>query len=109
MNAMVERLKSYAKFKGISFSDMERSLGKSRGYLSVVKNMSTDVLEKACELYSDLSCEWIVRGEGSMLKQEHSPNDTSVRDKRNDLLLAKLEQAQKTILNLELELELRNA
>lgn len=102
---MIERLKQYAKAKGISQSKMEQALGKSRGYLSVVTNMSTDVLEKACTEYPDISCEWLVRGQGPMTSE---PVATEA-DKKNEILLARLEQANSRIMNLEIELELRNA
>ena len=102
---MIERLKQYANAKGITYTQMEKDLGRGRGYLCIVKNMSTDVLEEACRVYPDISCEWIVRGTGPMCLGDAAEEN----DKRVELLMAKLEKANSRITNLEIELELNNA
>lgn len=50
-------------------SQMERMLGLSKGYLNKLDNPTYDVLYDICRIYSDISAEWLLRGEGEMLRK----------------------------------------
>lgn len=65
-----ERIRSYLEYKGISDYRFEKDMSLSKGYINKAKNPTADVLIKMCGIYTDLSSEWLLRGEGEMLKGE---------------------------------------
>lgn len=67
-----ERIKQYLDYKGISDYRFEKELFLSKGYINKAKNPTSDVLIKMCGIYTDISTEWLLRGEGSMLKSSNS-------------------------------------
>lgn len=103
---VIERIRAYADAKHLCYSKVENDLGKAKSYLSQVKNMSSDVLVRAAERYPDLSMEWVVRGVGQMLLTD-KPQDKTL-ERKIELLTERLVQAQKRIIELEIELEARN-
>jgi phage repressor protein C with HTH and peptisase S24 domain len=74
MDTIVQNLKRYLDFKGISVSAAEKKINLSNGSLSKPFNanttIKTDTLEKFLNSYSDLSSEWLLTGHGDMLKSE---------------------------------------
>lgn len=103
-----EKLRLFAESRGISISAMEKKLGKCNSYLTQVKNVSSDVLMTACELFPELSAEWLLRGTEPMTLD--APNVEDNTDSRKvEILTERLMDAQRKILELELELETRNA
>lgn len=74
----------YLKYKGISGYRFERELGMSRGYWSKAVNPSSDILEKICCIYPDISTEWLLRGRGSMTDEDHT--------KENDNYMATIKE-----------------
>lgn len=71
---VLERLKEYIDFKGVSIASLEKAVGMSNGALRKTiqagKGIGTDKLEKILILYPDLSAEWLLRGEGEMLRSK---------------------------------------
>lgn len=65
-----EKIKQYLNFKGISDYRVEKELSLSKGYINKAKNPTSDVLMKLCGIYTDISAEWLLRGEGDMIKRE---------------------------------------
>ena len=69
---MNKRLKQFLKFKDIAVSDVERKLNLGNGTLSrplrAGGTIGSDKVEKILQLYPDLSAEWLLRGDGTMLK-----------------------------------------
>ena len=63
-----EKITQYLRFKGISDYRLEKSLEVSKGYWNKAKNPSSDILCKICGIYTDISAEWLLRGDGSMIK-----------------------------------------
>ena len=63
-----DKITQYLHFKGISDYRLEKSLEVSKGYWNKAKNPSSDILCKICSIYTDLSAEWLLRGDGSMIK-----------------------------------------
>lgn len=66
------RLIKYANFKGISISAFEKSIGKAPSYLRNSKEVTSGVLREVMNVYPELSIEWIITGEGEMLKSSGS-------------------------------------
>ena len=77
---IIDRIKQYLNHKGISDYRFEKTLSLSKGYINKAKNPTADILMKMCGIYTDISTEWLLRGEGEML-----------REKREDLGLHRAE------------------
>lgn len=71
-----KRLGQYLDHKGISFYAIENAVGASRGAISKAvkdgKNIGGHVLENILIEYRDLNPEWLMMGEGEMLKGSSS-------------------------------------
>lgn len=66
-----ERLIEYIKFKRISARKFSISIGVSPGYVnSISKSIQPDKLSSITAQYPDLNPEWLLTGEGEMLKAE---------------------------------------
>lgn len=63
-----EKIIQYIEYKKISKNSFEKSIGVSKSYLGNTKSISADVLNKICIVYSDVSAEWLLRDQGSMIK-----------------------------------------
>ncbi len=112
---MLNRLKQYIDSKDISISLFEKSIGMSNAsFGKSLKNGGTigcDKLEKILNTYPDININWLIFGEGSMLKEATStPIYNGVQEnsslyivKDNDLVKYTLEE----IKNLEHQLELK--
>lgn len=68
----INRIKEYIDFKGFSIAMFEKSVGMSNGsFASQLKNNRTigvDKLENILNKHSEINPEWILTGQGSMLK-----------------------------------------
>lgn len=73
---ILDRIKLYIDTKGISIAAFEKSVGMSNASFSKsLKNngaIGTDKLENILSIYSDISPEWLLTGQGYMLKEEPS-------------------------------------
>ena len=67
-----DRIQQYIDYKGITAFPFEKSIGCSNGYWRKTKSISANILTDIARVYSDLSIEWAVTGQGSMLKSEAS-------------------------------------
>lgn len=64
-----ERLIEYLDFKGISKSDFGRAIGVSSAYVtSIRKSIDDEKVLRILEKYPDLNRDWLLYGEGEMLK-----------------------------------------
>jgi len=82
---VLERLKEYIDHRGISIAAIEKAAGMSNASLRKAiqsgNGIGTDKLEKILTLYPDLSAEWLLRGEGEMLRdKEESRLSTLCRE-----------------------------
>ena len=71
-----ERLLYYLDKKGVNKSAFFKSVGLSRTNFTganLTKSLSSDALVKVLTHCPDLSAEWLMRGEGSMLRQLSKP------------------------------------
>lgn len=81
MSKILLRIHQFAESQGLSIREMERSIGATNGVISgAIKNnreIGSDKIENLLQVYEALSAEWLLRGEGEMLKQNLAPqNDT---------------------------------
>ncbi len=65
-----DRIKEFIDYKGISINQFEQSIGASNGYWRKVKNISAKIVSDVLRVYSELSADWVITGEGSMLRSE---------------------------------------
>ncbi len=78
---MLERIHEYLQFRRLSYNKFEKSLGVSHGSISNArknkKNIGSKVIIAILNTYSDMSAEWLLRGEGEMLKKNRDDVKTS--------------------------------
>ena len=67
-----DRIMQFIDYKGIRINAFEKSIGVSRSYITNTKNISAEVASLILRTYSELSAEWVLTGEGSMLKKENA-------------------------------------
>ncbi len=64
-----DRIILFLQERGLSRRKFEISIGKSNGYVNnIVKTISVDVLNRIAQAYPELNTEWLLTGEGDMLK-----------------------------------------
>ncbi|HEY1195177.1 S24 family peptidase [Flavobacterium sp.] len=75
----IHRIKKYIDSKGIKVSVLEREVGMSNGsFASQLKHNKTigvDKLENILSKYTDVNPEWLLTGNGNMLKVESTHDD----------------------------------
>lgn len=73
----IDRLYQYIDHKGYKPTNFEKEIGLSSGYLSVQRRRSADigetVVNKINDNCHDISIEWLLTGQGSMLREEKGP------------------------------------
>lgn len=71
---ILERIKEYMDYKGISIAAFERSIGMSNASfgksLKNGKAIGTDKLENILSVYNDINPNWLLTGEGTMLRND---------------------------------------
>lgn len=69
----LNRIKQYIDYKGLTISSFEREVGMSNGsFASQLKNNKTigvDKLENILNIFPDINIEWLLTGNGPMLKK----------------------------------------
>lgn len=78
-----DRLKKVIDFQGISIRQFEKSIGASNAYFSSIKDdISTKYIRNIMRVYPNISIEWIIAGEGNMLRNG-SANNTQISQVAN--------------------------
>lgn len=98
-----DRVQQYIDYKGISIYRLEASAELSKGYWAKTKSISADVAMKISRIYTDLSAEWLLRGEGDMIKSETLESSTLKEEPApitSERLFSVIESQQRTIENL---------
>ncbi|MDR1595203.1 MAG: helix-turn-helix domain-containing protein [Prevotellaceae bacterium] len=68
MNAK-ERLRKYVEYKGLGRNRFEKLVGISAGYISTESpSVGSEIIERIVRIYHDLNIEWLVTGQGKMIK-----------------------------------------
>ena len=92
-----QRLRSFIKAQSISIKAFEESINASNGYVnSISKSIGLDKLESIIEIYPNLNLEWLLTGEGEMLKKKDE--DPPPEEKKPDENVPEL---QKQIIDLQ--------
>lgn len=77
MSKILLRIFQFADSQGLSIRELERASGITQGVISkAIRNngeIGSDKLENITQTYEQLSAEWLLRGEGEMLKQDLAP------------------------------------
>lgn len=78
INIIKNNLEKYIAYKKLSNQEFERSIGVSNGYIAKLKgSMGKEKLDYMLEVYSDLNRDWLLFGEGEMLKKQDAPISVS--------------------------------
>lgn len=84
---ILERLKEYIDYRGISVAAFERSIGMANAsFGKSLKNkgaIGTDKLEKILSTYPEISPVWLMTGEGDMLKTKRTPENLQAQESTN--------------------------
>jgi len=66
-----DRIKAYAKSKGISVRKLEQLSGLNNGYVNGIRvSMQPDKIQSISSYFTDLNIDWLMTGEGEMLKKK---------------------------------------
>ena len=104
-----QKILQYLDFKGISKYKFYQETGITNGILSQSNGISEDNLLRFLSVYNDISTEWLLTGEGTMLKSTPPPEPTETPSEPHstDLvtpLLDRIEAQARKIERLEIEL-----
>lgn len=79
---MKERLLEFLHYLGLGQNKFEEKAGLSIGYINKLKgNMKLDTIDRIISTYTELNKEWLMTGEGNMLK---NTNDTQSNELIDD-------------------------
>ncbi|WDF62537.1 hypothetical protein [Flavobacterium sp. KACC 22763] len=100
MNVILENIKKIADNEGVTVAKLERIIGASKGVLYRAMANNSDIqtkwVIKIVEKYPKYSCEWLLKSEGLMLKDDYSDNyQPEIIPSENDLTYKKLAETQK--------------
>ena len=83
---MNDRLRKFLDSKGISVRQFEQMIGSSDGkiakFMATNSSLKSDTLSKIMEVFPQLSIEWLITGEGEMLKTAVDPSSIPSSDDR---------------------------
>lgn len=65
---IVERIKQFADFKGISIRKFCEVVGIANGAFTKIKSVGSENILKIFYAFPDINLEWLITGQGSMLK-----------------------------------------
>ena len=76
-----DRVREFVKFKGFSISQFERMCGLSTGYINAMRHsFGVEKLNNVLKQFPELRREWLLYGEGEMLKSGNfSQNPPNIR------------------------------
>lgn len=101
---IVDRIKQIIDYKQISVRKFCIEIGVSNGFLDKVKDVGVEKVAKILYTYPEINPEWLVTGNGDMLRQQDLPKltiDTNRMDELNEMI----EMQRKLIKNLEAEVK----
>ncbi len=83
-----QKILQYLEYKGISKYKFYQETGITNGILSQSNGISEDNLLRFLSYYKDISAEWLLTGEGSMLKTDNptEPSDAPPLNTENAVL-----------------------
>ena len=98
-----ERIAEFLILKGISRYRFYKDTGLSNGFLDKPGSINSDNCEKICYCYTDINPEWLLTGNGGMLKNDEQTGGS--QNKSVEVLLQKILElsAENTLLKKENE------
>jgi len=88
--SIIERIYQLIDYKKDSVYKISKEIGVSNGYFSKTKakngSVGGDIIEKIVNYYTDVNVEWLITGEGPMLKDEQKSQTNTPDDKYLQLL-----------------------
>ena len=85
---MNDRLRKFLDFQGISVRQFEAMIGSSDGkiakFMATNSSLKSDTLSKIMEVFPQLSIEWLITGEGEMLKSPVDGSLTNTKELRRN-------------------------
>ena len=66
-----ERFQIFINYKGLSKRKFQESIGVSNSYIQNISNgISAEILKRITKTYTELNTDWLLYGEGDMLKSQ---------------------------------------
>lgn len=75
------KILEYIEYKQISRNSVERTLGWSKSAIYNAANMRVDKLSEFVQTYEDISLDWLLRDEGSMIREIGTNNEDDLSRK----------------------------
>jgi hypothetical protein len=99
---IIDRIRDIIKYKGISTRKFCLEVGIANGFFDKVKDIGSEKLLKILNTYPELSVEWLLTGNGQMLKEtqpvkEEKGDETVPAQQIFELLKAQLEEKDRQI------------
>lgn len=69
---IISRIKQFADYQGVSMRKFCESVGIANGSFTKVKSIGSENLLKIFSAYPNINLEWLITGEGSMIKTKQS-------------------------------------
>ena len=91
---IIERIKQFADFKGISIRKFCEVVGIANGAFTKIKSVGSENILKIFYAFPDINLEWLITGQGSMLKSAAPVAD-------NKFAMELIEKKDETIKKLE--------
>lgn len=74
---IIERILEYLDFKGFTKYDFCKKLGVSKSFLDKKREIKTDIYANILGLYPDVSPDWLLTGEGGMLRETQQKKENT--------------------------------
>lgn len=81
---VVKRICEYLEYKGITRYKAEVMCGLTKNYLGQTKNPTSEYLLSILAKFPDLSAEWLLRGEGSMIRSTKMQKNVPAKQPQED-------------------------
>lgn len=96
-----DRIKAFCKSQNITVISFEESIGVSNGYVNAIsKSVGIDKINAIVEKFSNLNIEWLLTGNGSMLKSDQ-PDSNYIPLTNNKTKETLLDVAEIPLYNIE--------
>jgi len=74
LNKTIHRIGQFIEFKGISLNAFDKSIGRPAGYIGKQirseASIGSDIVETILRKYEEISPQWLISGEGKMLRSK---------------------------------------
>lgn len=100
MSIILKNIKKIVENEGITITKLEQIIGASKGVLSRAMSNDSDIqvkwILKLVENFPNYNCEWLLKSEGSMIRDENADNfQSKSNDQEKELTYKKLSESQK--------------